>query len=328
MEHTKLRILVLCALALFVSAGCAAHSGVGGEATDGSVANALPVEAAAPDNAPANTPEPPKAPPVAEQTPAEDAGDTESAETPAPVQPPEAPQPAQEPEPAESGALTAQEELRETRTGGGLLVVIDPGHQAHGNSAQEPVGPGASETKSKVTSGTRGTATGIYEYEFNLAVSLLLRDELESRGYTVLMTRTTHDVDLSNAERAAIANDANADAFVRIHANGDNDPSVSGALTICQTRDNPYNGALYDASRRLSDAVLDALAEATGCKKRSVWETDTMSGINWCSVPTTIVEAGFMSNPDEDRLLATEEYRRRIALGVANGLDAYFGLKR
>ena len=140
------------------------------------------------------------------------------------------------------------------------------------------------------------------------------------------MTRTTHDVDISNSERAAIANDARADAFVRIHANGSDDPAVHGALTICQTRGNPFNGALYEPSRRLSAVVLDALAEATGCKKERVWETDTMSGINWCAVPATIVEMGYMSNPDEDRLLATDAYRVKVAQGIANGLDTFFGL--
>lgn len=209
-------------------------------------------------------------------------------------------------------------------TDNGLVVVIDAGHQAHGNSAQEPIGPGATQTKNKVTGGTRGTTTGIYEYELNLDVSLLLRDELEARGYTVLMTRTTHDVDISNSERAAIANDARADAFVRIHANGSDSAATNGALTICQTRDNPFNGDLYETSYRLSAVVLDALVEATGCNKEHVWETDTMSGINWCTVPTTIVEMGYMTNPDEDRLLATDEYRAKIVQGVANGLDAFF----
>ena len=202
-----------------------------------------------------------------------------------------------------------------------FLVVIDPGHQRKGNSAKEPIGPGATETKAKVTGGTQGTTTGIPEYELTLHVSLKLGVELEKRGYTVMYTRTTHDVDISNSERAEIANTANADAFIRIHANGSTNPSISGAMTICQTPKNPYNGTLYEASKELSENVLDELVKATGCRKEYVWETDTMSGVNWCAVPVTIVEMGYMTNPEEDRLLNTEEYQDKIVQGIANGID-------
>ena len=209
----------------------------------------------------------------------------------------------------------------------GYTVVIDPGHQLKGMSEKEPIGPGSKTMKAKVTGGTYGKTSGLTEYQLNLTIGLKLRDELIKRGYTVVMTRETNEVSLSNADRAKIANDSKADVFIRIHANGSDNTSVQGAMTICQTPSNPYNASYYSDSRLLSDSVLNAYVKTTGCKKQHVWETDTMTGINWANVPSTIIEMGYMTNPTEDLKMASEDYQQLMVIGIANGIDDFFESK-
>lgn len=206
-----------------------------------------------------------------------------------------------------------------------IVVVIDPGHQLRGDSNKEPNGPSSKTMKARVTSGTTGVATGVAEYVLNLDISLKLKAELENRGYVVYLTRTTHDVNISNKERAEYANSVNADIAVRIHANGAG-PSVRGAETLAPTANNAYVSHLSKASMSLSREVINAYCAATGFSNRGVKNGDTMTGINWSSVPVTILELGFMSNAEEDRAMQDAIMQNNMVQGIANGIDAYFGL--
>lgn len=229
------------------------------------------------------------------------------------------------PDEANVTALENRAAAQETAASNGIIVAIDAGHQAKGNSEKEPIGPGSSTMKAKVASGAVGVVTKLPEYQLTLDVSEKVKRILEERGYQVVMIRETNDVNMSNAERAQIANESGASVFVRIHANSLDSSTVHGTLSMCQTADNPYNGGLHAQSYSLSKNITDAICSATGSKNRGVQETDTMSGINWCTIPVTIVEMGFMSNPEEDQKMAQDEYQELIAAGIANGIDAYFG---
>ena len=206
------------------------------------------------------------------------------------------------------------------------VVVIDPGHQGRGDSSTEPNGPGSSTMKARVTGGTHGTTTGVYEYQLTLAISQQLQAELEKRGYTVYLTRTSHDVNISNMERAQYASSVGADIAVRIHANGSDNASVSGALALAPSSSNPYIAYLSDSSWNLSKCILDSYCGATGMRNQGVSTSDTMTGINWSTVPVTILEMGYMTNPIDDVNMEDPAYQARMVQGIADGIDAYFGL--
>ena len=205
------------------------------------------------------------------------------------------------------------------------LIVIDAGHQAHGNSEQEPIGPGASQTKAKVASGTTGRTTGVTEYQLNLDVALKLRDELEARGYEVYMIRETNDVDISNAERAQLAAESGSDILIRIHANGSDNTSVAGTLTMAPSTANPYlSQEMIAECQKLSQCIITAFCASTGANNQGVYQTDEMSGLNWCSIPATIVEMGYMTNQEEDTRMQTADYQQQMVTGIADGIDQYF----
>lgn len=205
------------------------------------------------------------------------------------------------------------------------VIVIDAGHQRRGNSSLEPIAPGSKIKKAKVASGTTGKASKLAEYQLNLIVAKQLKKELVKRGYKVIMIRTTHNVNISNSKRAKIANKYKADAFIRIHANGSTNTSVKGALTMAPTKSNKYlSKSVIKKSQRLSSAVIKEFVKATKANNQGVYQTDSMSGINWCKVPVTIVEMGYMSNRSEDLKMASKSYQKKMVKGIANGIDRYF----
>lgn len=207
-------------------------------------------------------------------------------------------------------------------------VVIDAGHQKNANMKTEPVGPGADEKKPKVAAGTQGVSTGTPEYKVNLQVALKLQEELESKGYQVVMIRTKHNVDISNKERAKTANKT-GDIFIRLHCDSVTDSGVKGVLAVCPTADNPYPvGRLFAECEELSYAVLSRVCDRTGAKNRGVLKTDYMSGINYCKIPVMILEMGCMSNPEEDVRLGSKSYQKKIVKGTARGIDDFFDIKK
>ena len=202
----------------------------------------------------------------------------------------------------------------------GLIIGIDPGHQAKGDSSQEAVAPGSTETKMKVSGGTQGVSTRIPEYVVNLEVAFLLRDRLEELGAQVVMTRESHDVNISNQERAAVCNDAGADLVLRLHCNGANDQSVDGISLFVRATGQGAEEALAAA-----EALMPAMLAATGADNFGIYRRDSYTGLNWSVPPSILVEMGFMSNPQEDEKLCDPVYQAQLVEGMVQGIADYFG---
>ena len=206
------------------------------------------------------------------------------------------------------------------------VVVIDPGHDLRANGETEPIGPGSSTRKIKDGGGTSGVVSGLREAELNLRVGLRLRALLERAGVTVVMTRTrTAATSMGNIARARIANRADAALFLRIHADGSTDATARGTHTLYPALRRGWTDDVYAESKRAARVVQGSLQGALGFPDRGLQERSDFTGFNWADVPVILVEMGFMTNPTEDRLLATSAYQRRAALGLCRGTLRFIG---
>ncbi|MBQ3911592.1 MAG: N-acetylmuramoyl-L-alanine amidase [Lachnospiraceae bacterium] len=222
-------------------------------------------------------------------------------------------------------AVTGTEPEPTSVPAGKHTVVIDAAHQSTNVSEKEPIGPGATQTKVKVTSGAEGKATDTPEYKMTLEVSLMLRDELVKRGYGVYMIRETNDVSISDAERARLAN-INGEIVLHIHGNADENEGIKGIMAFCPSDDNEFvSKQLAEKCKTLCLAILSEMEAETGAKNWGAIGHNGLTALNWTNIPAAHVELGYLSNAEEDRLLQTAEYREKLVRGIADGIDKYFG---
>jgi N-acetylmuramoyl-L-alanine amidase len=207
----------------------------------------------------------------------------------------------------------------------GAKIGLDAGHQLHGVSSLEPIAPGSDEKKAKVLSGTKGCVTGIAEHELNLQISLLLEQNLVDLGAEVVMVRRTADVNISSSERAIMMNEAEVDFFIRIHANGSESSKTKGAMILIPARE--VTKDINEESRHLGEVIFDSYLAATGAANAGVIYSKDMTGFNWSKVPVCLIEMGFMTNPEEDKLLNNPEYQEKIVQGLTDGIMRWYELK-
>ncbi|MBU3172359.1 N-acetylmuramoyl-L-alanine amidase [Clostridium estertheticum] len=201
------------------------------------------------------------------------------------------------------------------------VVVIDPGHASITSLEQEKQAPGSTIMKIKEPGGAQGINTKTPEYVVNMAVAVRLKGLLIKKGYTVIMTKTENKQMLGNIARAQVGNDSKANLVIRIHADSNDNSSVSGASMLVPT-DTENTDPIYKVSKQYGQVVFRNLINNVGMNDRGVVERDDMTGFNWSKVPVILVEMGFLSNTSEERLLITEAYQDKLAKGLAEGIDA------
>lgn len=206
------------------------------------------------------------------------------------------------------------------------VVGIDAGHQAQANYELEPIGPGSSQKKIKVTSGTRGTYTGKAEGTLNLEIALELKKKLIKRGYKVVMVRETADVNISNSERAKKLN-RKCDISIRIHADGSNDSSIHGVSVLYPPVSNPYIGELSGKSYKLASCILEKYCNKTGIKNNGLTPRNDLTGFNFSKIPVALIEMGYMTNKGDDTFMSSAAGQKKMVIGIALGVEKYFGFK-
>jgi N-acetylmuramoyl-L-alanine amidase len=176
-----------------------------------------------------------------------------------------------------------------------FVVVIDPGHQAKPDLRGERVAPWSSETKPRVTAGATGVTTGVTESELMLELANSLKRFLERSGITVILTRTRNDVNVSNRQRAEVANSVSATLFVRLHANSSTNRADHGAMMICQPARRELDG-IYQKSLEAGRIIFDAYRAETGLANAGLVQRADLTGLNWSRSPAVLIELGYLSN--------------------------------
>ena len=205
------------------------------------------------------------------------------------------------------------------------MVCIDPGHQKIVNYEKDQNDYGSRVMNTKVSSVAQGTYTGKPEYEITLEIGLKLRNILEIMGYSIVMTRESNDANLSNIERAIIANESGSDICIRIHADVSENNNAQGISVLYPAKDSPNSTvSKYQKCKLLTEYILEGMIEATDATDRGVVARKDIIGFNFSTIPVVLPEVGFMSNKEEDIKLSTNLYQYKLAEGMAEGISKFF----
>jgi N-acetylmuramoyl-L-alanine amidase len=194
----------------------------------------------------------------------------------------------------------------------GKIICIDPGHGGTGASDPYRMGP-----------------TGECEEWIDLRVALVLRDILQAKGARVLMTRT-EDREVSLDDRARLAVNGNAEAFVSIHHNATADPAVNFPIIYyhANASENQASVALGNCvARRLATALYDGKTPISLCSDHTIFPVAGTAVLRGSyGIPGVIGEASFFTNPAEEQRLKDPDYNRKEAEAYVAALEDFFSL--
>lgn len=182
------------------------------------------------------------------------------------------------------------------------IIVIDPGHGSKSNLELERVSPDSEEKKIKDGGGADGVNSKTPEYLIAMDVASKLKETLQKEGYTVIMTKNKHSESLGNIERAEVGNKNNANLVIRIHADSADLEDAKGASILVPSKKG-YASEINELSKKYGDILLREMVASANMNNRGVIEREDMTGFNWSKVPVVLVEMGFLSNAEEDKLL-------------------------
>jgi N-acetylmuramoyl-L-alanine amidase len=212
----------------------------------------------------------------------------------------------------------------------GKVVAIDPGHNGgnedHPEIINQLIDGGYGQRNVCNTTGTE-TDEHYPEHEFTWHVASYLKPLLEAKGITVVMTRSNDtSVGPCTNKRAAIENNADADAVVSIHGDGA-PPEVRGFYVLTATRP-PAGPTIAAESLRLAAciakaAVNEGLPASNTLGSGGLWKRDDLTGLNLSMRPKILIECGNMRNATEAALMSSSSGQQRYAQALAQGVFSY-----
>lgn len=159
---------------------------------------------------------------------------------------------------------------------------------------------------------------GVLEKDLNLAIALLVRDELREKGYQVIMSRET-DAYIAKEDRVNEANQAGADIYISIHQNATDEGAGISGMEVWYEEDDSGRD-----SKRLAQLIQQQTIKSTGAVERDLRGDADFHVTGSTSMPACLIETGFLSNAAERRKLSLAEYQQQIADGIVQGVVYYF----